>query len=517
VFAAVLGFATGCGDVAGSHDGEESGTTSETETDEGTDPGPPVLVGEPEIVFHPNQPMVVDVLVELDRAGSVELSHDDDPGVRLASLAIDDDGRQHHLRVRGLAPATEHALTLVLRDADDESTSATHPLEFTTEPQQPGFRPSFEVEITDAEALDPAYRMFDYAYLPLTDPVGIFVIDPQGVTRWYYNGGPPGFLGVTAVWAGVEMLADGSILATRDGAIVIVDELGEQRLYFSAVDYQLPVFHHEAEMLGNGNVLSLSNSFEYHDYSSLGLAENQLVAGDLLVEFDPDGEIVWTWDAFDHLDPLRLRSGPGESLPYYDRESGEYGFDWTHGNGMVHMIDDDLILLSMRHQDWIIAIDHQTGEVVWRLGEEGDFELLAGTWFYHQHSPQWQPDGSVLLYDNAVGNPEIPANEAMSRAVRYTLDFDAMTATQVWDSLHGEPYVSPVAGDADRTPIGNVLMLDSALQPDPEVYDLGKNYSRLVELPSEGEASPIWSLTTNIGSYVYRATAIDRLPGEVAG
>ncbi|MFO7562496.1 MAG: aryl-sulfate sulfotransferase [Enhygromyxa sp.] len=507
---------TGCGDdEAPARDSDE--TTSETTSETGDDNAtPPALLSEPEIVFHANQPMVVDVIVALDRPGVVELSHDDDPGVRAVSLAIEDEGRSHHLRVRGLAPGSTHALTLALRDSDDPTLSATQPLSFTTKPPQPGFRPSFDVELSDAAALDPAYRLFDYAYLPLTDPVGIFVIDPQGITRWYYNGGPPGWLGTTAIWAGVELLDDGSILATRDGAVTVIDELGEQRLNFAAAVYDLPVFHHEVVRLANGNFLTLSNSFETLDYSSFGLDEDQLVAGDLLVEFTPAGEVAWTWDSFDHLDPLRVRSTVSEGLPYYDRKSGKYGFDWTHGNGMTEIPEADLILLSMRHQDWIVAIDHQTGELAWRLGPEGDFELLEGSWFHRQHSPQWWPDGSLLLYDNAVGIPEIASDELRSRAVRYTLDFDAMTATQVWDSVYGEPYLSAAAGDADRTPAGNVLVLDSALQPDPEAFDLGKNYSRVVELDSEGPASPIWTLTTKLGSYVYRATAIDRLPGESA-
>jgi hypothetical protein len=475
---------------------------------------PPALVGEPQIIFHPNQPMVVDVMVELDRAGLVELTHDDDPGVRVASLAVDDDGRMHHLRVRGLAPVTAHALTLELRDLVDATLTATSPLGFTTDMPQPGFRPSFEVELTDAAALDPGYRLFDYTYMPLVDPVGIVVVDPQGITRWYYNGGAPGYPGATAIWAGVELLDDGSILAVRDGAVTILDELGEQRLRYLSFDYGLPAFHHEVRMLDNGNMLTLCNSFEVVDYSSLGLDADQLVAGDLLVEIDLAGEIVWTWNSFDHLDPLRLRSDPSEGLAYYDPVSGKFGYDWTHGNGMDESADEDLILLSMRHQNWIVAIDHATGEVAWRFGEGGDFELLEGTWFYHQHSPQLQPDGSLLLYDNGNGNPDVPHDEVWSRAVRYAIDFDAMTATQVWDSRHGERYVSPVAGDADRTPTGNVLMLDSALQPDPAVYDLGKNSSRLVEVRSDGEPSPIWSLTTNSGSFVYRATVLDRLPGE---
>lgn len=509
----------GCGEVAtgepptSESSGSETGTETESET--GGDELPSVI-GEPQIIKHPNQPMVVDVIVELDRPGLVELAHDDDPGVRAVSLAVEQNGRHHHLRVRGLAPASEHALTLTLRDLDDAAGSTTQALAFTTNTQQRGFRPSFEVEVGDAAAVDPSYRMFDYANVPLVDPVGIFVVDPQGVTRWYYNGGVPGYIGLTAVWAGIELLDDGSVLGVRDGVIVVLDELGERRVALAATDYELPLFHHDVERLANGNYLSLSTSFATHDYSSFGLDAEQYVAGDLLVELDPAGEIVWTWDAFDHLDPLRLRSGPNEGLPYYDPQTGKYGYDWTHGNGMIELADEGLILLCMRHQDWIVAIDHETGEVAWRFGPEGDFELLDGSWFYHPHSPQMQPDGSLLLYDNAVGNPEGPDALVWSRAVRYAIDFEAMTATQVWDSRHGEPYASPVAGDADRMPSGNILMLDSALQPDGAAFDLGKNSSRLVELPSEGEARAIWSLTTKLGSYVYRATAIDRLPGEGA-
>jgi hypothetical protein len=497
----------------------ESGDSGSSEEESGSDEAAPAeapaLLDKPEIIFHPNQPMIIDVIVELDRPGEVELTHDDDPGVRVTSLSVEDEGRRHHLRVRGLAPDTEHATTLTLLDIDEPDISASEPLSFTTNYQLPGFRPNFEVELADPERHDPSYRLFDYAYSPLWDPAALFVVDAVGVTRWYYEAGPGELGGSTSIWAGVELLDDGNLLAVRDGAVTVVDELGEQRLRVSALDHGLSPFHHEAHLMGNGNFLTLGNSFEDIDYSSLGPDHGMThVAGDLLVELDPSGEIVWTWDAFDHLDPLRLRSVPGEGLPYLDFETGELGFDWTHGNGMQHTAEDDVILLSMRHQDWILAIDHESGEVLWRLGPEGDFELLEGTWFYHQHSPQWQPDGTLLLYDNALGNPDVPLLESESRAVRYALDFDAMTATQVWDSREGPRYLSAVAGDADRTPSGNVLVLDSARQPDEANFDLGKNYARLVEVGYEGAADPIWTLTTKLGSFVYRATAVDRLPGE---
>ena len=471
-----------------------------------------LLAAEPEVIHHPNQPMIVDVIVELAEPGEVEATHVGDPGVRIASLAVEDEGRRHHLRVRGLAPDTDHELSL---SGTSAGTSAEESLAFRTDYWLPGFRPSFEVEVHDPEALDSAYRMFDYSATPLWDPNGIFVVDNEGVTRWYYEGGSPIVAGPTAIWAGIEMLDDGSILALRDGAITIIVELGEQRLNYLSFDFGLAAWHHEVILMANGNFLALGNSFQDVDYSSVDPEIGTIhVAADLLAEISPEGELVWTWDAFEHLDPLRMRAPVGAGLEYLNPETGEPGYDWTHGNGMVHTADDDVILLSMRHQDWVIAIDHQSGEVLWRLGEGGDFELTEGTWFYHQHSPQWQADGSLLLYDNGLA-PSVAIEDMASRAVRYSLDFDAMSATQVWEWADEEPFLSSVASDADRTPSGNVLVLDSSLQPDSAEFDVGKNYSRMTELPYEG-AEPIWSLETKVGSFVYRASAIDQLPGELA-
>ena len=76
-------------------------------------------------------------------------------------------------------------------------------------------------------------------------------------------------------------------------------------------------------------------------------------------------------------------------------------------------------------------IDRATGDVLWRLGLDGDFALAGATdWFFHQHSPQWQPDGRLLLYDNAVGNPALPMGQTPhSRAKIFELDETTMTAT----------------------------------------------------------------------------------------
>ncbi|MCA9695912.1 MAG: aryl-sulfate sulfotransferase, partial [Myxococcales bacterium] len=114
--------------------------------------------------------------------------------------------------------------------------------------------------------------------------------------------------------------------------------------------------------------------------------------------------------------------------------------------------------------------------------------------------------------DNGVGNPDVPAEEQHSRAVRYQVDLEAMTVEQLWDStgFDEQPYLSTIAGDADQTPGGKVLVVDSALQPGPG-FDPAVNWSRLRELGPDGVD---WSLTTDSGSFVYRGAVSSRLPGQ---
>ena len=96
------------------------------------------------------------------------------------------------------------------------------------------------------------------------------------------------------------------------------------------------------------------------------------------MDLDTNNQPVWVWRAFDHLDVNRH--------PYLFP-------DWTHSNAVVYEPDGSL-LLSMRHQSWILKIDYANGsgggDVLWRLGPGGDFTLSdsdPAQWFYNQHYP----------------------------------------------------------------------------------------------------------------------------------
>ena len=102
------------------------------------------------------------------------------------------------------------------------------------------------------------------------------------------------------------------------------------------------------------------------------------VLGNVVVDVDQNFNPTWVWNSFDHLDINRH--------PYQFP-------DFTHANSLLYSPDDHNLLLSIRQQSWIVKIDYQdgtgTGNIIWRLGEGGDFKLLGGPtptdWFYAQH------------------------------------------------------------------------------------------------------------------------------------
>ena len=136
--------------------------------------------------------------------------------------------------------------------------------------------------------------------------------------------------------------------------------------------------------------------------------------------------------------------------------------------------------------------------------------MESGSWFFHQHSPQWQPDGTLLLYDNASDNPYTPLEEWNARAVIYDLDLDTMTANQVWEDDMPD-FLSPAMGDADLMPNGNILVTDSFLGIEDGSEGL---HSRIREIDRTRSPETQWTFTTPLGRVAYRGVPVDRWVGE---
>ena len=169
-------------------------------------------------------------------------------------------------------------------------------------------------------------------------------------------------------------------------------------------------FHHDARLLADGKILTLAASERVlTDVQGPGAVD---VIGDTILVLDTNLQVVWAWDAFDHLDPRRMAvlnetctRGGGGCAPFYAAPQAN---DWLHGNS-VQLTPDGSILYSSRHQDWLIKIDYRNGEgagdVLWRLGKGGDFQAQSNDpdpWFSHQHDANFLADDNSILtvFDN---------------------------------------------------------------------------------------------------------------------
>lgn len=243
------------------------------------------------------------------------------------------------------------------------------------------------------------------------------------------------------------------------------------------------LFHHDALSLPNGKLLVLATT-EQIMTGVQGPGPEDII-GDMILLFDQDLNVVWTWDAFDHLDPHRPatlgESCPGIGCPPLQLASKAK--DWLHGNAL-QLTSDGNLLYSSRHQDWIVKIDFHggqgTGDVIWRLGKDGDFQLIAADpspWFSHQHGPQFAPEDSSMLavFDDSNLRQAADKN-AHSRGQVLRLDEENKTATLVMNRDLGG--FSFAVGNAQPRSDGT-YHFDLGWLPD--------NTSRSMDLDASGE------------------------------
>ena len=234
-----------------------------------------------------------------------------------------------------------------------------------------------------------------------------------------------------------------------------VERLNQQLQQLNA--RTITVVHHEARRLDNGYYLILGMTEQISDAQGPGLD----IAGDMIILLDPDLNIRWFWDAFDHLDITRkavLNETCATVIGGCVLFLASVANDWTHGNSVALTPDGNLIY-SSRHQDWVFKIDFQSGEgdghVIWRLGKDGDFTWQSTDpfpWFSHQHDPEFEDAGLMSVFDN--GNTRVVQDgSGNSRGQVLSIDQQAMTVTPILNA-DLQTYSSAL-GSAERLSNGN--------------------------------------------------------------
>jgi hypothetical protein len=280
--------------------------------------------------------------------------------------------------------------------------------------------------------------------------------------------------------------------------------------------------HHDFVMLPNGHLIVIASTQQ--------TVSGTVVTGDVIIDVgDIDNmggnnpnhtpQPVWLWNEFDNFDINRR--------PYLYP-------DWTHTNAVIYSKDDGNLIISSRHQNWLVKIDYNNGagagDIIWKMGailptdttpqDMADFALLNadGTpdanqtdWFFAQHGPAFTTANTtgnfgLVLFDNgddrgvavvAGGTCGVTGQpNCYSTVPVFNIDETAKTATLVLNL--SAPDYSFFGGNAEVLANGDIEYDECSNGSLPGVD------AAVFEVTQSSTPQPVWQLQVT-GQYAYRS------------
>ncbi len=442
-----------------------------------------------------NNTLVAEYSITTSAAGTVavQFGPDTNYGFQTSSQTAPGGGFPVDILVAGMKQNTLYHMRAVLTSSSGQTFDQDHTFQTGVAPASD--LPQMHITIPPGQTPSPGVELVSMGGATMA-------INPTGDILWYYpyagTGGPnlvkllpnghmlmlltlPGPAGNTGIR---EVDLAGNIIRELDLSVL------KKLVLDAGYNLQLESIDHDVLLLPNGDLLFITT--DYRVFTNLPGYPGQItVAGNAIIDVNQDNNVVWVWDAFDHLDVNRHPM----NFP-----------DWTHSNALAYSTDDNNLLLSIRHQHWVIKIDYRngtgSGDILWKLGYQGDFTLLDSTspadWFYAQHdanfmSPNTTGDFQLALFDNGdnrvlddngdVCHPTSPP-KCYSTAAIFEVNETNRTAKRQWS--YQTPY-SFWGGSSQELTNSNMFATESA----PNDLMAG---SRLVEVTQQPNPTVVWQL-----------------------
>ena len=420
----------------------------------------------------------------------IEFSEDTSYNLKTWAVAAPSGGGSVPTLVAGMKGNTPYHMRAVFQQTGTTTnvfTDGDHT--FTTSAYLATKLPAITVTTTPGQTPQPGVELLDL--VPSGVKFTALVTDLAGNVIWAYDPGSSIVAGTIPqpikllpnghfliVFSGVNPDGVNSVTQEVDLAGNIIWQMTSAQLNTAlaaatCAGCNIPVVgtHHDFVVLPNGHIVFMGTTQQTVSVSGT----DTLVTGDVLIDLDENHNPVWLWNAFDHLDINRRPM----AFP-----------DWTHANSVNYSPDDKSLLMSIRHQSWVVKINYNDGagdgSIIWKLGFQGDFALQSGTtnavdpvdWFSAQHDANIISTNTsgmidVLLFDN--GNQRVlhaspltlctPATTPCeSRVPILHLDETAKTADITWiDKL--APDFSFFGGSSRLLANGNIEFDECGLQP----------------------------------------------------
>lgn len=452
------------------------------------------------------------------------------------------------LYVAGMKASTPYHMRGVIQFGDGTSINDAD-FTFTTGALPAGTVPNLTVTTTAGMTPQSGVELLDLVNPTSPGPSMAVVTDLNGNVLWSYH--PT--VAANILPEPIKLLPNGHFLlnfgsTAEDGLDSVVQEvdLGGNLLWsMTAAQFNTALgtatcaecnvtvigAHHDFQVLSNGHLIVIASTQQT-------LADNTTATGDIIIDLGDMENVggnnpnhvpqpVWAWNEFNHLDTNRR--------PY------SYP-DWAHTNALLYSKDDGNLIISIRHQNWLVKIDYNNGagagDVIWKLGpvlpsdtgaDVANFALLNadGTpdtnptdWFFAQHGPSFTTANTtgqfgLVLFDNGDDRGVVDAAGAtcgngqpvacFSTVPVFKIDETAMTATLVSHATTAD--YSFFGGNAEVLQNGNVEYDEASATPPP-------NFNAAVfEVTQASTPQTVWRMNI-AGQFAYRAMRIPSLyPG----
>ncbi len=454
------------------------------------------------------------VTTPADAKVSVEFGLDTNYGTPTWQQATPAGGGAVSLFVAGMkANTTYHMRGVVAFNDGSIFKDADHTFAVPSLPA--GVLPTITTTTTTGASPQSGVEVLDLAGIGSSLPQGVVVTDLSGNVLWTYYPTMPAGVSPNPI----KLLPNGHFLinfnAQPDGTDSVLQEVdlgGDVVWQMTAADLNNALAaatctgchitvdgtHHDFVVLPNGHLILLAS-----------LTQSG-IQGDVVIDLDQNHKPVWISNEFNYLQTSRAPFG----LP-----------DWTHTNAILYSKDDGNLIISSRHQSWLMKLDYQngagTGNLIWKMGFQGDFSLVNGTdptdWFFAQHGPSFVSTNTsgnftLVLFDNG-NNRMLPGGlcgtsgqpACYSTVETLQVDESAKTATIQFNPT--TPEFSFFGGNAEVLPNGNVEFTEASSTPLPA------NNGKVYEMTQTNPPQTVWQMQVG-GIYIYRGFRMPSLyPG----
>ncbi len=203
--------------------------------------------------------------------------------------------------------------------------------------------------------------------------------------------------------------------------------------------------NHGFQILSDGHYFQFAYDDQIVDMSVVVDGGNPaaVVEGFVIQERDENDDLLLEWRSWDwfQLTDNQVLNLTGADLNLF------------HINALDIDADENL-LFSCRHTSEVTKIDRNTGQIMWRLGDnaQNQFTFVGTQPFSYQHDIRHLENGNYLLFDNANFTTQD------SRSMEFSLDMNTMEATLVWEFVHPEGLFGASMGGSRRLSNGNTII-----------------------------------------------------------